>query len=142
MVAIPQAHPLAICARIRWQDIKAERFLLSRRHSGPEIHDELIARLAAAGDRPTIDNHDVSRECILNIVGAGRGISLLHEYGTGAKYPGVIYREVHGKDGPIRVDHVAYWSHTNDNPALRRLLSLLRERYPVPSSLAAVAGCG
>jgi len=32
-------------------------------------------------------SHDVSRENVLSMVGAGQGISLLHECGTGATYP-------------------------------------------------------
>ena len=129
MVAVPEEHSLASRARIDWTDLKGERFLLSSRDPGPEIHDFLMARLAARGDRPTIFKNDVSREYILGMVSTGQGISLLHECATGAVYPGVVYREVYGNDKPVRVGSVAYWNHTNDNPALRRFLSLLRARY-------------
>lgn len=129
MVAMPEAHSLATHTRIHWRDLKGERFLLSSRDSGPEIHDLLIARLAAPGDKPIVVHHDISRENILSMVGAGRGISLLHECGTGAMYPGVVYRELCDDGNSTRVGTAAYWSHTNDNPALRRFLSLLRERY-------------
>jgi DNA-binding transcriptional LysR family regulator len=129
MVAVPEEHSLAGRARIHWTDLKGERFLLSSRDPGPEIHDFLIARLAAHGDCPTIFRNDVSRENILSMVGTGQGISLLHECGTGAIYPGVVYREVYSNDNPVRVGSIAYWSQTNDNPALRRFLSLLRARY-------------
>jgi len=140
MVAVPEEHPVATHSRIHWKDIKGERFLLSGRDPGLEIHDFLIARFAAPGDRPTIFSQDVSRENILSMVGAGQGISLLHECGTGAMYPGVVYREIYGDDGPTRVGNIAYWSNTNDNPALRRFLSLLRGRYPGGTRVLRPAG--
>jgi DNA-binding transcriptional LysR family regulator len=129
MVAVPQEHPLATHTRIDWQDLNGERFLLTSQYLGPEIYDILIAHVAA-GDKPTVLSHDVSRENLLSMVGAGQGISLLHECGTGATYPGVVYREIYRNDGPTLVDNVAYWRTANDNPAFRRFLSLLRERYP------------
>jgi DNA-binding transcriptional LysR family regulator len=130
MIAVPQEHPLSLRSRIQWEDLKGERFLLTNREPGPEIHDILIAQLAVPGDKPTVLSHDVSRENVLSMVGAGQGISLLHECGTAATYPGVVYREIYGDDEPTRVGNVAYWRTANDNPALRRFLSLLRERYP------------
>jgi DNA-binding transcriptional LysR family regulator len=129
MVAMPQEHPLAAHSPIHWQDLKGERFLLTSQDPAPEIHDILTAHVSA-GDKPTVLSHDVSRENVLSMVGAGQGISLLHECGTGAAYPGVVYREIYRDDEPILVNNVAYWRTANDNPAFRRFLSLLRERYP------------
>jgi DNA-binding transcriptional LysR family regulator len=129
MVALPQEHPLATHSRICWQDLMRERFLLTSQYPAPEIHDILISDFAT-GDIPTVLSHDVSRENVLSMVGAGQGISLLHECGTGVRYPGVIYREIYRDNGPMLVNNVAYWQIANDNPALRRFLSLLRERYP------------
>src|SRR5260370_6325984 len=89
MVAVPQEHPLAAHSRIHWQDLKAERFLLSSQDSAPEIHDIPISSIGE-GIKPTVLSHDVSRENVLSMVGAGQGISLVHECGTGATYPGVV----------------------------------------------------
>jgi DNA-binding transcriptional LysR family regulator len=130
VVAVPQEHPLSAHSRIHWQDLKGERLLLTSRDPGPEIHDILVAHVAAPDDKPIVLSHDVSRENVLSMVGAGQGISLLHECGTGATYPGVVYREIYRDDEPILVNNVAYWRTANDNPAFRRFLSLLRERYP------------
>ena len=130
VVAVPREHPLSARSRIHWQDLKGERFLLASREPDPEIHDILIDHVAAPDDKPIVLSHDVSRENVLSMVGAGQGISLLHECGTGAMYPGVVYREIYRDDEPILVNNVAYWRTANDNPAFRRFLSLLRERYP------------
>jgi DNA-binding transcriptional LysR family regulator len=129
MVALHQEHPLATHSRIRWQDLMRERLLLTSQYPADEIHDIFISDFASS-DKPTVFSHDVSRENVLSMVGAGQGISLLHECGTGVTYPGVVYREIYREDGPILVNNVAYWQIANDNPAFRRFLSLLRERYP------------
>jgi DNA-binding transcriptional LysR family regulator len=128
MVALPQEHPLATHSRIHWQDLMRERLLLTSQYAADEIHDILISDFATS-DKPTVLSHDVSRENVLSMVGAGQGISLLHECGTGVRYPGVVYREVYRDNGPMLVTNVAYWQIANDNPAFRRFLSLLRERY-------------
>jgi DNA-binding transcriptional LysR family regulator len=126
MVAVPDSHCLAARSQVHWYDLMGERILLSRRDDGPEIHSLLIACLSAPGERPVIESHKISRENVLSMVGAGRGVALLHQGGTGITYPGVVYREVHGADGPVEVANVACWVPTNDNPALRRFLSLLK----------------
>ncbi|MGA7714062.1 MAG: LysR family transcriptional regulator [Rhizomicrobium sp.] len=130
MVALPQTHPLSARKVIYWTDLKRERFLLSSRDPGPEIKDYLMAKLAAPGDRPLVVCHDISRENILSIVGAGRGVSLLCEACTGTSYPGVVYREVREGNGPSRIGQSAYWRGDNENPALLRFVALLKERYP------------
>ena len=64
------------------------------------------------------------------MVGAGWGILLALEGATGAVYPGVIFREVHDDGGSTRVNFRAYWRQVNDNPSLRALLDMFRQRYP------------
>ena len=129
-VALPQTHPLAAHEIVYWTDLKDERFLLSCRDPGPEIQELLMAKLAAPGDHPLVVRHDVSRENILSMVGAGRGVSLLFEASTGATYPGVVYREAGEGNGPSRIGQSAYWRWDNENPTLMRFVALLKERYP------------
>jgi hypothetical protein len=45
-------------------------------------------------------------------------------------YPGAVFREIDDDVGPALVHSTAYWNSGNDNPSLRRFLSLLRDRYP------------
>jgi DNA-binding transcriptional LysR family regulator len=52
IVALPEDHPLAANEIIYWTDLKRERFLLSERDPGPEIHDILVAKLSSLGDLP------------------------------------------------------------------------------------------
>jgi hypothetical protein len=67
---------------------------------------------------------------LLSLVGAEHGALLMLEGGTGARYDGVVYREIHDDDGPTRLNFAAYWRETNSNPTLGPFLAMLRERYP------------
>ena len=94
----------------------------------------VVARLASPADRPKMVRHDISRESIKSLVGAGFGIGLTIEASLGANFAGVIHREVRDGTGPARVSHSAHWRQDNENPALAGFLKLLRERYPSPST--------
>ena len=130
MVALPEQHRLADNEVIYWTDLKVERFLLSCRDPGPEIQELLMAKLAAPGNRPLVDSHDVSRETILSLVGIGRGVSLLCEASIGASYAGVVYREVREASGSSWIGQSACWRNDNANPALLRFVEILKARYP------------
>ena len=134
MVALPEGHRLASNNIVYWTDLKDETFLLSQRDPGPEIQDILLAKLAAPGERPKVISHDISRENIKSLVGAGFGVSLMCEACIGASYVGVVYREARDGNGPSRISYAAYWQGDNDNPALAHFLKLLGERYPLLSN--------
>jgi len=135
VVALPRTHQLAAQETVYWNDLKGEHFLLSSRDPGPEFEDLLVAKLAAPGDRPAIVRHNVSRETLLGMVGAGWGVSLIYEAGTGMSHPGVVYRQVCDAHGPTRIAHSAYWRADNTNPVLSSFLALLRQRYPAAGAV-------
>jgi DNA-binding transcriptional LysR family regulator len=132
MVAFPKNHPLAAREFVYWTDLKNERFLMSRRDPGPEIQDVLINKLTSPGDRPCIKTINAHREDILSVVDGNRGITLTCESSTGNILPRVLFREVRDGNGPTRVGYVAYWRRNNDNPALKKFLSLLQAHPAVP----------
>jgi DNA-binding transcriptional LysR family regulator len=130
MVALPQSHALASNERISWNDLRGERVLLSKEDHLPEILDYLRARPGISGNSPNLVVRDLSRENILHCIAAERAISLIHQSATGVSYPGILFREIDDDTGLTLVHSTACWSSVNDNPSLRRFLSLLRERYP------------
>jgi DNA-binding transcriptional LysR family regulator len=132
LVVLPKSHRLAANDAIYWTDLKGEMLLLGQRDPGSEIHDLLAARLISTEDRPQVARHDVSRESIKSLIGAGFGIGLTLEASLGANFVGVVHREVRDGTGPTRVGHSANWRHDNENPALASFLKLLGERYPSP----------
>jgi DNA-binding transcriptional LysR family regulator len=129
LVAMSDTHRLQERATIEWADLREEAFLLTVGEPGPDIRDMLLGRLSALGSTTNIRMLDTSRESMLAMIGRGSEITVLSPAGAGATYPGVVYREIHDRDGPTLVGYSAYWRPGNENPALRRFLSFLRRRY-------------
>jgi len=125
MVALPERHPLADADFIRWRDLVDETFIVTSRGSGPEARIT-VQGLLPPGTTARFAAHDVSREGMFNLVGAGFGVAVLAESASGASYPGVVFRPVGDETGPTMVEAAAYWDPKRDNPALRRFLAQLR----------------
>jgi DNA-binding transcriptional LysR family regulator len=129
IAALPRDHPLGAHTLLSWPMLANERVFLAQRGPGPELDRLLNAKLKIS-DARYIQRHDVSVDRLLSLVSAGYGIMPVLEGATGAQYDGVVYREVHGEDGPTRLNFMAYWREANINPTLRPFLDILRERYP------------
>ena len=129
LVALPASHPLAERDVVHWTDLRSERFLLPVADPGPEIRDMLLGRLAVSGATPDIRMLQASRETVLSVLGGSSAISVVCEGSTGARYPDVVYRAMHGEQGPALTGHSGCWRNDNGNPALRRFLEFIRARY-------------
>ena len=70
-----------------------------------------------------------SRESILSVLGGGTAISLVCEGSTGGRYPNVVFRPIHGEQGPALTGFSGYWREDNRNPVLWRFLFFVKMRY-------------
>jgi len=129
IMALPREHPLSAQTSLSWSMLANERVFLTQRGPGPELERLLTAKLRTS-DARRIQRHDVSLDRLLSLVSAGYGVMPVLEGATGAQYDGVVYREVHGEDGPTRLEFMACWQEANGNPTLRPFLDMLLERYP------------
>jgi DNA-binding transcriptional LysR family regulator len=119
---LPDGHALARRKEIRWKDLAGQVFIVSDTAPGQEIHDYLVLRLADFGQHPDIRVQYVGRDNLLPLVALGRGLTIVSEAMTAARFPGLRYRPIAGE-----ILHFnAVWSPKNDNPPLRRFLSLAR----------------
>lgn len=123
-VVLADAHPLAQESNLLWSRLRDEHFIVSSDHPGPEIHDFIIKQLAELGHQPAVERHHVGRETLMILVGLGLGLSVISEAGAAPTYPGVLFRPL--TDGDNLLPFSAVWAPDNDNPALRRLISLAR----------------
>lgn len=123
-LAISHTHRLAEQDRIDWADLAEDRFLVCRTEPGPEVRRYILRRAEAHGFVPDIRHEDVGQETLMNLVAMGRGVTPVAEAWKGVGLPGLILLPI-GSDDDI-VPFSAYWSPANDNPALRRFLSLAR----------------
>lgn len=139
VVALPQYHALAEREFVYWTDLKKEQFIISQRDPGPEIQDILLSKLVSPGDRPIIKPVKAHHSLVFGIVGGKGGITLTCESSCEVAPPGLVFRELRDGNGPTRVGFVAHWRRNNDNPTLKKFLSLLQAR-PALAGRAAPTG--
>ena len=123
-VAIPDSHPLAKQQMVCWQDLSNETFLVG--HTGLEssLHEQLIFGFPNANARPRIVRHNIGREALMNMVGLSFGVSLTTEQWAANRYPDVAFRALASQSASVPLSLI--WRPENDNPALRRFVSLAR----------------
>ncbi|MCP1999804.1 DNA-binding transcriptional LysR family regulator [Nitrobacter winogradskyi] len=119
---LPDDHPLAKLEEIQWQDLTEQAFIVSDSAPGQEIYDYLVLRMADLGQHPDIRVQYVGRDNLLPLVALRRGLTVVSEAMTVARFPSLCYRPIAGEI--LRFN--AVWSPKNDNPAFRRFLSLAR----------------
>lgn len=122
LIALPKGDKLERKREVNWNDLADRRFIVSESDPGPEIHDYIVKHLADLGRHPCVERHNVGRDNLMSLVAVGQGVTLVSEAAKGARFRGVVYRPIRGSILPFS----ALWSIRNDNPALRRFLSLAR----------------
>ncbi|WP_183239828.1 LysR family transcriptional regulator [Bradyrhizobium sp. cir1] len=132
LILLDKDHRLAARDIVNWTDLHGETVILGRQDPASQIEDLIVSKLIARDDRPKIERHDVSRDIVKSLISMGLGIGLVMESDIGACFSGLDYRELQDGTGPSRIGFYAHWLKDNDNPALKRFLSLLSERYPFP----------
>jgi len=131
-IAAPEHHSLANLATLTWAELRDEMFVVRAYGSGPVIYAWLAGKLDPGGFAPKIHQHDISRECLLGLVSAGYGLTVVAESATALVIPGVVYRPITDEDATMSVRMA--WLNENENPALGRFLSHARRvaRYTRP----------
>jgi DNA-binding transcriptional LysR family regulator len=95
------------------------------------IANVLTSKLGAHGYRPHIILQDTSIESVISTVTIGCYITLTTEASSGVVWPGLRFLEIADNGGAARLDFALYWRRDNENPALKKFLKMLHERYPV-----------
>lgn len=123
-VAAPAGHRVAASEAVTWATLRDEAFVVRAYGCGPVIYAWLAGKLRPGGVAPNISQHDLSRECLLGLVSAGYGLTVVAESATALVVPGVVYRPVANVDATVSVRMA--WLPGNENPALGRFLSHAR----------------
>lgn len=122
-VVLPKNHPLAGKKRLSWQDIKSERFV-ARRHTASEIM--VVETFQKRDWALAIDALYLNREDLFSLISLGRGIMVTGPAPTLVARQDLVARPL-GRS-PLTVGFFCLWSEENDNPALRRFISLAGAR--------------
>ena len=129
-VALPENHALSSAEAISWVELKGQTLIVSETDPGPEIQDFLLKHLVDFGFHPNLERHRLGRDNLMNLVAMGKGLTLTSESTIATIFPGVIFRPLDNESLPFS----AIWSLQNDNPALRRLISLAKRTSPVSAN--------
>lgn len=121
-VAMPSDHPLAAKDRIEWNLLQNAHFIVSRSEPGPEVHSYIMRRSADFSTYPNIEEKAVLQDTLMNLVALGQGITLVSAAWNSVAVPGLVLRPLTAAEDIVPFS--AVWSPKNDNPALRRLLSV------------------
>lgn len=130
MVAVPEGHKLADADAIHWTDLRTEIFVLPTDGIGPVVANVLRSKLGAQGYHANIICQDTSIESVISTVTIGRYITIVTEASNGVTWPGLKLLEIADNGGAARLDFALYWRKDRDNPALKKFLRMLQERYP------------
>lgn len=121
IVALPATHELAVRPVLSWEEIASMTVMLRASHGEMMAFRSLLPRF---GDRIIdCDQHAVSRDALLDMVGIGMGATIVFESGM-VPHKDVVFREIEGENSSVPV--YAVWSRTDGNPLRHRLLSTLR----------------
>jgi DNA-binding transcriptional LysR family regulator len=124
VVVLPEDHALRTKKEIEWSDLRNEHLIVRQSERDPVLCDRLTKRIAAADHDPDVRKLKVGRESLMNLVAMGLGVGLTSEATIATAFPKVVFRPIAGDDELLQFS--AAWLPHNDNPALRRFLSLAR----------------
>ena len=127
LLALSRYHCLAKRSQVTWDEVEDQVFLTSTEEPGPEIREYIVSRIGNLGRHPKVDQHRLDREGIMNLVGLGLGVSVVADHWCGARYPDVNFIPFTNAGHSESIPFSLTWRPENDNPALRRFLSLARE---------------
>lgn len=123
VLAVSGKNGLFGSGEVSWSELASVPFLTTANDVGPQISAEIAMAASQHGFEPTILEHDVSRDTLLNMVGIDVGVALCPASWTGASYPDVRYVRLAERR---LFPYMIAWSARNDNPALRRLIGLAK----------------
>ncbi len=125
-VALPVSHPLARQEGVGWSEVATLPLMLRTWMGEMGVYHAL---LALSGEPLQCEQHDVSRESLLMMVGMGLGGTLVFESAI-TPHPEVAFRPIVDESARIAIE--AVWSKDDRHPLRHRLLNQLRAHAEAP----------
>lgn len=122
-VVLPKYHALCERKEIEWADLRKEHLIVRQSEYDRALCDRLTRRFPDP-NRGSMQKLNVGRDTLMHLVAMGLGISLTTEATIATSFPKVVFRPIARNDELLQFS--AAWLPHNDNPALRRFLSLAR----------------
>lgn len=121
IVALPAAHDLASRTSLSWEEIASMPVMLRASPGEMIAFRSLLPRF---GDRIIdCEQHAVSREALIDMVGIGMGATVVFESGV-VPHRNVVFRPIDDENASVPIQ--AIWPKTDGNPLRHQLLNQLR----------------
>ncbi|MCR9122957.1 MAG: LysR family transcriptional regulator [Phyllobacteriaceae bacterium] len=109
---------------VTWTDLAQRTLLIGSSDDQVEIEKRMTIRFSELGCRANFHRHMLSGGDLMSLVALGLGVALTADQSAAKRYPTVSTRSIHGAEERLSVSLA--WRRENDNPALRRFISLAR----------------
>jgi DNA-binding transcriptional LysR family regulator len=121
-VVLPPDHRLAGRARVRYEDLAEDRFILWRRADAPESFDDVVEGCRAAGFSPQLVQEATGAHTILALVAAGVGVSVLAGSYEALRGDDVAFVPLAGRQTTL----YAAWRADSASAAVRNFVDVAR----------------
>jgi DNA-binding transcriptional LysR family regulator len=130
VLALPEQHPLAAARALAIERVLQEPLVMFPRRILPSLHDAIFAMYHARARLPAIAQDAIQMQTIVNLVSAGLGLAWVPESVRQFQRPGVVYRQLHGRqweDVPW-CETSLVWNGESPAPALERFIAFGRRQ--------------
>jgi DNA-binding transcriptional LysR family regulator len=128
VVALPAEHPLARgSGALDAARLRNESFLISPRVAAPYIYDAIVSHCKRSGFALKIRLETNYQQTIVNLVGQGIGVALVHRSMKTARPANVKFRTL---ANPPYVDVNVTWNKLNHNPCIHIFVKLAERLGP------------
>lgn len=125
VAALPADHPLARGpGPLDAAQLRNESFLISPRIAAPYIYDSIVSHCERSGFRPKIRLETNYQQTIVNLVGQGIGVALVHRSMKTARPLNVKFRAL---ANPPFVDVNVTWNGLNHNPCIETFVAVAEQ---------------
>ncbi len=128
LIALPEEHPLAWIAKLRWKDLQGLSWVMISRREAPAFRDLFSKITERHGLAVQIVQESNRIQAVLTLVAAGIGVSMVAQSIKHLISSGVVFRQL---PNPQPLVHYAFaYRAGNDSPTLNKFLTLLRKSAP------------
>lgn len=125
MVALPEAHPLALQANVQLRELAGEPFILFPRSQAPGLYDQIISLCQQANFSPTVAQEAIQMQTIVSLVAAEMGVAIVPASLQNLQRTGVVYKPV--QESTSRVAIAIIWRSHDISPTVQRFLGIVRK---------------
>lgn len=119
---LPSKHAFSERGGIDWFEMRDEVFLVHAGGAGQEYADYLARKFAALDCRPQMLTQRASREYLFGMVARGYGVAIATSSARGAAGQSVKF--IPAGDGSEYIPLTAVWLESNQNPVMKKVLTI------------------